>query len=241
MAKENSESIKEKNRRKLALQKQYSQRITIAKQGREAFLAKDYITATKKYNEYLGVLAEINEVDDIFKVAPSMFDNKKEVTEMLLISHVYWEIARINEMTPKLQKNFQKSLSQFVKFTINQPYQVLNAEMLRKYIKKNKNTSTQLPMLNDALQQIFVQSKKCYIATMCFGETHQLTNTLRELKLILNKSDFGLKIIELYYSGSSRLVYLCRKSFTLRITSLIIFKPLLTIFAKALQLSIFKR
>ena len=65
-----------------------------------------------------------------------MFDAKRQVTELLLISHVYWELARINEMPPKLQKNFSRSLNQFVKFTINQPYQVLNSEMLRKYIKK---------------------------------------------------------------------------------------------------------
>ena len=47
--KESKETQKEKSRRRLALQKKFGQRITIAKQGREAFLSKDYITATKKY------------------------------------------------------------------------------------------------------------------------------------------------------------------------------------------------
>jgi hypothetical protein len=240
MANNKKETDKDKSKRKLALQKKYGVRITTAKQGREAFLAKDYITATKKYNEYLGILAELNEVDDIFKISPSMFDNKKEVTEMLLISHIFWEIARINEMTPKLQKNFQQSLSQFVKFTINQPYQVLNAEMLRKYIKKNKNVSKQLPMFNDALNQIFVESKKCYIATMCFGETHEFTRVLRQFKSILNKHVIGVKFIDIYYRNSSIFVEVCENNQFLRLFSIIILKPLLSLFAKTLQLSIFK-
>ena len=101
------ESDKDKAKRKVQLQKKYGQRITIARQGRDAFMQKDYIGATKKYNEYLSILAQMNDQEDIYKLSPVMFDNKKEVTEMLLISHIYWEIARINEMTPKLQKNFQ--------------------------------------------------------------------------------------------------------------------------------------
>ena len=144
-------------KKKLALQKKYEQRITIARQGREYFSQKDYVNAAKKYNEYLGILAELNEVDEIYKLTPSMFDQKKQVTEMLLISHIYWELARVHEMTPKLQTAFNKCITQFVKFTANQPYQVLNAEMLRKYIKKNKNKTPQLGVLNHAYQQIFVQ------------------------------------------------------------------------------------
>ena len=38
-----SQEIKEKQRKRLALQSKYTQRITIAKNGREAFLQKDYV------------------------------------------------------------------------------------------------------------------------------------------------------------------------------------------------------
>ena len=58
-------SSKDKNQQ-LALQKRYGKRITIAKQGREAFIAKDYTTAIAKYNEYLNILAESKNVTDIF-------------------------------------------------------------------------------------------------------------------------------------------------------------------------------
>ena len=125
-----------KQRQQINLQKRYGQRITTAKQGREYFLKKDYPNAVKKYHEYLGILSELNELEDIFQLGPKHFDPRKQVTEMLLISHVYWELSRTYEMIEKFQPQFDKSLNQFVRFTVNQPYQVFNAEMLRKYIKK---------------------------------------------------------------------------------------------------------
>lgn len=230
--KESKETLKEKSRRKLALQKKFGQRITIAKQGREAFLAKDYITATKKYNEYLSILSESNDVDDIFRLSPSMFDNKKDITEMLLISHVYWEVSRINEMTPKLQKTFQKSLDQFIRFTINQPYQVLNAEMLRKYIKKNKNSSRQIEALNTAYQQIFVQSKKCIISTHYFGFSHPITEDLRLIKKCLEKKSLGIEIIRYYYLISTKFTNFVEKNSSVDKLLRIIIIPFLYLLSK---------
>jgi hypothetical protein len=234
------EDEKVKARRKLALQKKFSQRITIARQGREAFSQKDYLGAAAKYNEYLNILSELNDLDNIYSLSPIMFDNKKEITELLLISHIYWDIARINEMTPKLQNNFLKALSQFVKFTINQPYQVLNAEMLRKYIKKNKKTSKQITSLNETYQQIFVQSSKCFIATMCFGHTHQDTVTLRRFKQLILKRPLGLSFVRFYYKNSSKLVLVCEQNKVFKILIVGLCKPILSLFAKTLQLSIFK-
>jgi hypothetical protein len=229
------EISKEKQKRQLALGKKYGQRITIARQAREAFLQKDYINATKKYNEYLSILAQLKEIEDIYKLTPVMFDQKKEVTEMLLISHIYWEIARINEMTPRLQKVYTQALSQFVKFTANQPFQVLNAEMLRKYIKKNQKVTPQLGLLNDAYQQIFVQSKKCYVATMCFGQDHEYTNAIRSLKPVIREYRYGRKFIEYYYRYSPKLVYYSSKYPILKSIANFLTKKPLTILAKYAQ------
>lgn len=231
---------KEQQRRKLALQKKYVLRITIARQGREAFSQRDFVTAAGKYNEYLRILSEMNDQEDIFKLSPSMFDDKSEITEMLLISHIFWELGRINEMTPKLQAAYQMCLNQFVKFTINQPYQVLNAEMLRKYIKKNKTSSNQIELLNAAYQQIFVESQKCFVSTLCYGTHHPITMNLREYKTILLKTSYGPKLVELYYRLSSRLVeYLDSHKFLNRIF-ITLARPILTILSKIATLSIVK-
>lgn len=241
MANKKNELTSQEKQKKLSLQKRFGGRITVARQGREAFLAKDYIVAIKKYNEYLSILSESKECPDIYSLTPAMFDKETQITELLLISHIYWETARMNEMTPKLQQNFQKALNQFVKFTINQPYQILNSEMLRKYIKKNKNSSRQIGMLNQAYSQIFVQSKKCFIATLCYGEEHQVTQTLRMFKLHLIDWPFGQGLIRLYYNSSSSLVDSLENYHFLRLLIISLCKPILSIFSKFTETSIFKR
>ena len=210
------EDDKQKKQRKVQLQKKFGQRITIAKQGREAMAKKDYVLATNKYREYLSILAETNDIEDIYQLNPTMFDAKKDITEVLLISHVYWDLARINEMTPKLQGGFNNSLNQFVKFTANQPFQVLNAEMLRKYIKKNRNSSIQINSLENAYQQIFVESKKCFIATLSYGSEHEVTKYLRTIKVRMQKYQIGINFISLYYRFSSPLTQQCENHPILR-------------------------
>lgn len=234
------EKNKESQRKRLSLQKKYNQRITIARQGREAFHQKDYINAAAKYKEYLQILADLNEIEDVYKLNPSMFDRKTQITEMLLISHVYWEISRINEVAPELQATYMKALNQFVKFTVNQPYQVLNAEMLRKFIKKTAKTSNKKAELNYAYQQIFIQSKKCYVATLCYGDQHPITNELRLFKQCLEKSSWGLKFIELYYRSSTKLVdYLEARPKQKDYFNHLV-RPFLFCLAKTSRLSIFK-
>lgn len=228
----------DKLKQKLQLQKRYAQRITIAKKGRDYFLNKDYLNAIKKYTEYLGILAEINELEDIYNLTPKQFDSRKQVTELLLISHVFWEMARTYEMMPKFQSTFEKCLNQFVKFTANQPYQVFNAEMLRKYIKKNKFKSKQINHLNKAYSQIYVQSKKCFIATYCFGDQHPITNDLRKFKLILTKSDLGISFIKWYYVISPKIIFLAQKYKPIDYTIQFFVKPTLRFIAKVISLKV---
>lgn len=230
MAKIGEESAKDKARRKLSLQKKYGQRITIARQAREAFQAKDYVGAIKKYNEYLSILSEINNADDIYKITPKMFDPKKDITEMLLISHVYWELARTYEKMPKLEITFHKALNQFVKFTVNQPYQVFNAEMLRKYIKKYK-FSDQSRALNEAYAQIYVQSKKCFIASDCFGGDHWVTNNLRSFKNLIVKYRFGIEFTHFYYKYSPFLIDSLNSNIFTKCLKISVIKPFLIFMA----------
>lgn len=227
MKKEFHESEADKVKRKINLQKKYAGRITIARQAKDAFQNKDYVNAVKKYNEYLNILAEINEVEDMFKIEPKMFDPQKDLTELLLISHVFWELTKIYEMMPKLQSSFQKTLNQFIRFTINQPYQVLNAEILRRHIKVNKRRSPYIKNLSEAHAQIFVQSKKCFIATSCYGDTHWVTNELRLFKRQIVKTSLGIEFTRLYYTHSPTLIALSKQNIALRGLLSYCFKPLL--------------
>lgn len=225
----------EERKKQMQLRQKHSQRITIARHGRDAFSNGEYVFAVKKYTEYLNIHAMMNE-RDIFNITPDLFDSKKDVTELLLISHIYWDLSRIYEMTPKFKENYIKAVNQFVVFTVNQQYQVLNAEMLRKYIKANKNKSPYIAELEKSLQKIFVDSKKCYIASHCFGENHLHTNNLREIKNYLNKSDFGIEIIRNYYLVSHNLVTFLENKRSLSLTLKLLTKPILTVVANIIRL-----
>jgi hypothetical protein len=235
------EDDKKERQRILNLEKKFSKRITIARHGREAFLAKQYVQCMQKYIEYLTIMADTKGVSDIYTLSPSHFDDTTQLSELLLISHVYWEMARINEMTPKLQINFQKCLSQFVKFTANQPYQVLNAEMLRKYNKLHGKRSRFAAKYSEAYSEIFVQSKKCFIATECFGIDHLHTNNLRSFKQELLQWPFGELLVAWYYKSSPLMIKKMRKYKLLQITKNYLFIPILTFFSLFTETSIFKR
>jgi hypothetical protein len=187
-----------------ALMQKYQTRITIARNGHTLFQSGDYLNAIKKYNEYLNILAELND-RDIYNLTPELFVGKTQVTELLLISHVYWDMAKIYEKSDKLQDSFYKCIDQFVIFTVNQPYQVLNAEMLRKYLKTNKGSKYH-DALKRAHQKIYIESKKCYIATFCFGNEHPVTNDLRQFKNKLANYPIGIKFIRVYYKFSEFII-----------------------------------
>lgn len=196
---------REEAREKSRIRQNYSKRITISKYGREAFQAGDYLNALKNYHQYLKTLGEVHD-RDIYTITPDLFDKKKHVTEMLLISQVYWDMSRIYEKNAQMASNFQKCLNQFVRFTANQPYQVVNAEMLRKYIKKNNHKSPQIAALEKAYSQIFVQSRKCYLATYTFEPQEFELTFLRNFKSALLNQPYGQKFVELYYRVSSDLI-----------------------------------
>jgi hypothetical protein len=233
----------EERRRSLELQAMYNKRITVAKSGRQAFVARNYTISVKQYTEYLSILCHAKNVHDIFKLAPKDFDEKTPVSELLLISHVYWDLSKMYESSPSFADSYSKALNQFVTFTANQPYQVLNSEMVRKYIKrrkKAKSVKVELLQITETYQDIFAQSKSCFVASYCFGDLHPKTNTLRLFKLELLNWPLGTKLVHYYYKFSPKFIELAKSSKLIdKITRLTIV-PALSIFAFFTQTSIFK-
>lgn len=234
----------EERRRDLELTAKYNQRITIAKVARNAFTARNYTLAIKHYTEYLTILAHSKGIEDIFTLSPSDFDEKTPVSELLLISHVYWDLGRMYSSSPNYIDYQKKSLAQFVKFTVNQPYQVLNSEMVRKFIKKRKRAKDSpeyLETLTNMHAQIFTESNSCFVASYAFGYEHATTNQLRVFKKELLKWPFGSSTVRLYYKYSPRLIdYIIQHKNLDQLTRLTIV-PILRTFAFFTQTSIFKR
>lgn len=230
---------REEREKIIKLRHKYENRITVARYGKESLDAGDYGNALKKFMDYLHIMAEIKEVKDAYELRLSMFDNKKDITEMLMISHIFFEMARLYDAVPKFQTDVHKCLEQFVHFTANQPYQVVNSEMVRKYLKKSnfKNPDA----FRNAYQQIYVQSKKCYIVTFCYGNDHWITRECREFKDWLLQFSWGQDIVRHYYRISSEAVPALEKNFILRHTSRLLVRPALLVFSKILLPVILKK
>jgi len=197
------DELKDRERR-LILKHKFETRITSVRQGKQAFASGDFVTAIRRYTEYLETIAEVNHLGGIYDIKPDHFHKTKDVTELLMLSHLYYELAKVYDATGKFQEDVTKCLDQFVLFSVNQPYQVVNSEMARKHLNKFKFRNHSV--FQNAYQQIFVKSRKCYIATQCFGDSHPTTDHLRLFKNWLLGKRGGHLLVSLYYRSSHPLV-----------------------------------
>jgi hypothetical protein len=227
-----NKASREERERLIKLKYRFENRITTARFGKESLDAGDYANALKNFSEYLNILADINEIRDIYALRVAHFDPKRQITELLMISHIFFEMARLYDAVPKFHTESQKCLEQFVHFSANQPYQVVNSEMIRKYLKKS--TFKNPDAFRNAYQQIHVQSKKCYIVTFCYGDHHPVTADFRLFKEWLLSFNYGFKVVEYYYRFSSVLVDQCQHRWWLKITGRLFIRPLLLLVSKTL-------
>ncbi len=186
----------------------YKNRLSVLKKAQEYSNSGKIAEAVKHYNEYLNALADYLGVKEE-KLRPTLFDQKKDLAEMLLVSQVYWDLAKAYDRSPKLEKECERCLRQFTLFTVGFKYQYLNSEMIRKFIKKK--ISYHPEYFEKAYQEIRVNSKKCYVATMCYGESSIVTDTLRGFKQQIIETKMGDRFVELYYRFSPRLVDFCQR------------------------------
>lgn len=238
MAPKSGKQAREEREKMLILKHKFENRITITKIGKEALDNGDYGTAIQRFVEYMQVMSDVKKTKDFYGLKPGHFDPKKDVTEMLLISHIYFEMARIYDAVPKFQDESKKCLDQFVAFSANQPYQVVNSEMIRKHLKKS--VFKQADVFRSAYEQIYVQSKKCYVVTFCYGTNHDITNQYRELKSVMLESKLGRELIRIYYKNSSELVVKWENSRLMHAFAKIVLKPILLLFSKTLLRLIIK-
>jgi hypothetical protein len=219
---------------KLGMEKRYYNRFNHVKAAKILQKEGNLLQAVKKYHEYLKVIGDLHEVDP-YKLKPNFFSKERDLAEMFLISQVYWELAKIYDLTPKLQPQFTNCLNQFLLFTNNQPFQIVNSEICRRHIKKGRLSN--IKAYQEAYNTIYIANKSCYIATECYGANHNVTNSIRKLKPYLAKFRGGMFFTKKYYQLSPRAVYYSRKHpvFFTPIKNLFI-KPALYLLSKAVEI-----
>lgn len=116
-----------------------SQRIDIARAGVLAYQKHRVGDAAKSFHSYIRILEELKGCRE-GGLIPTMFDFKKDLQELLLISGVFWDLAKMYDRTQNAQgqKDFHHFLHKYVIFAKNMPYQVLCAETMRKFLNTDK-------------------------------------------------------------------------------------------------------
>lgn len=216
----------------LALKLGYDYRITLARFGKEFVNSGDYVNALLRYGEYFNIMAEAKHVKDAYSLDPKHFDPKIDLCEMLMISHIFFEMAKIYDFLPKFHEECKKCIDQFVLFSINQPYQAINSELARRSYRRKSFKNPDI--FKFAYEQIFIKSNKCYIVTFCYGDSHPITSEYRKLKSILLNYKVGRELVRIYYYHSSELVNRWENNKCMKFFAQIVVKPILVLFSKTL-------
>ncbi|MDO9182653.1 MAG: CFI-box-CTERM domain-containing protein [Bacteriovorax sp.] len=227
--KDNSKELKDERKRE-QLVELYRTRLTHLKRAQLLVRDDRMAQAVESYTKYLGILALYFDTTED-KLSPSMFDSVKDMTELLLISHAYWDLAKAFDRSPNLQRDCLRCLDQFVRFSIGFKYQHVNAQIIRKF--NNKKQAHNPKAFEAAYHKIQISSKKCYIATSCFGEENIKTNFLRHFKTKIAHYRLGKDFIDFYYQISPKIIevfqdhpslkWFCEKIFIMPLLTLFIF------------------
>ncbi|WP_372655578.1 hypothetical protein [Halobacteriovorax sp.] len=199
----------EEKKRPEGITNSYRERLKALKQARQYSVAGDIPKAVERYSTYLYALASYFGVTED-KLSPSFFDTEKEISELLLISHAYWDLSKAYDRSPNLHKESIRCLDQFVKFTNGFKYQHINAQMLKKFIKRKQ--AHNMKAFQNAYTKIQVDSKGCFIASYSYGPEHTVTNDLRKFKQAIVNYRLGFRFVEVYYNTSPAIINFLEKS-----------------------------
>ncbi len=189
-------------RPKYIIQK-YRDRLSVLRQAQEFSQKDDIPRAVTAYTKYLDALAVYFDITED-RLVPEIFLKEKNIAEILLISQVYWDLAKAYDRSPRLKKECERCLNQFVKFSLGFKFQFINSEMLRKFLKKRAAYNPKL--FADAFQKLKLSSKSCYIATFSFDEDSGIVADLRIFKQKLLNFRLGSLFTAYYYQQSPKLI-----------------------------------
>jgi hypothetical protein len=219
--------LKEEKKREQVVEL-YRTRLSHLKRAQALVKDERMAQAVDSYTKYLGILALYFDTTED-RLTPTLFDPEKDVTELLLISHAYWDLAKAFDRSPNLQRECFRCLEQFTRFSIGFKYQHVNAQIIRKF--NNKKQAHNPKAFEAAYHKIQISSKRCYVATSCFGEFDERTDVLRLFKSKIAPFNVGKDFIDFYYSVSPTLVTFINRNIVLKtVIETLFVKPLLTFF-----------
>jgi len=200
---------KENKIQKQIIEKTYRDRLKLLKKAQEYSAADEIPKAVELYGQYLNALAQHYNVDEL-KLSPKLFDPQKDLAELFLISHAYWDLAKAYDRSPNLHLESIRCLDQFVSFTTGFKYQYANSRTIKSFMRKRLAHNP--AAFKEAYQRIQVESKGCFISSDLYGQTHPITQELRSWKFTIQNYPMGITFIKFYYN------FLCPLYFRLSAT-----------------------
>jgi hypothetical protein len=210
----------------------YRVRLQVLKKGQEYYKKDDIPHAVQQYNVYLNTLGAYYGVKEE-KLDPKLFDQEKGVTEILLVSHVYWDLAKAYDRSPKLAKESVRCLDQFVKFSSGFKFQHLNAQMVRRFVRKNSSHHPE--NFKSTYERIQGDSRYCYVATFCYPDGHQNLKILRDFKDRIFQYELGKSFVDFYYTYSPKFVNFLEKNPRMGEISKLVLRPVISTIAMVIN------
>ena len=171
----------------------FNKRMDLAKQGVMAVKKRDLRSALQYFHSYIEVLQQAKGVQDLL---PKSFDPKSDSAEMLMLTGVYWDLAKIYDKT-KDKNKLKFFVDKFVIFSKGTSYQKLSLEMVRKFLT-NEN-----PTNRAVFKEAYVRlgGGKCFIATSVeeYCDPLEITTLKKFRDQILAKSLIGRVFTSAYY------------------------------------------
>ncbi len=144
----------------------WRKRIAIARKGMAQYEDAKFGEALHTFREYLAILEHHHSVP-AGGLRPSIFDAKKEAGELLLISGIYWDLAKIYDRIKGKQLDLRLSLNKFYEFSAGRPHVILASEAMRRYIASDKCTNKE--DFKNTHRLLRNTLTKCFIASAVFG------------------------------------------------------------------------
>lgn len=175
----------------------WSKRVQLVKKGMLLYEQRKHQEALKNFREYIAILENNYKVPS-GGLHPGLFDQKKEIGDILLISGIFWDMAKIYDHLKDRRNELQMCLNKYVEFSLNRPHVVLSAHGIKKHLKHSKVQHRDL--FSNAHKVLRGNIKKCFIATAVFGPQSTEVRVLRQFRdEILAQIFLGRLFIRAYY------------------------------------------
>jgi hypothetical protein len=187
------DSAEEERRKKLL-----NYRLDVARRGIVAFKNNQLMEAVNSFHQYLMILEEVKNVAE-GGLSPACFDVKKDIAELLMISGVYWDLAKLYDRTASKSKNKEMLhyLEKYIIFSKGMPFQKASADAIQKYISREN------PKHVEAFQSAYkiLAQSKCFVVTSCMDVIDPMTLPILQdyRDQVLARSRLGRILIRIYY------------------------------------------